>query len=279
MHNPLYAMDTCFQHAHGRYRPAARAEMLKELGYAGTNASLVDERAWDELPEVILQLDRHGLRLFSVWVNLDVSGEALPARLGEVVKLLSGRQAMLAVALSSKSEHDAPSAPRADGRALDVIRGVLDLTRGGDVRVTLYPHASFWLERVEDAVRLGMRLNRPELGVTFNLFHWLVTDGRELDARLQLALPRMWDVTICGATVRGPRDGAIETLDRGAFDLFHFLSALAATGYDGPIGVQGWSVGGDAYANLKRSIAAYRDMVSRVARYPAWGRLDPPWGR
>ena len=65
MHNPLYAMDTCFQHAHGRSRPAARAEMLKELGFAGTNASLVDERAWNELPELMRQLDRHGLRLFS----------------------------------------------------------------------------------------------------------------------------------------------------------------------------------------------------------------------
>jgi sugar phosphate isomerase/epimerase len=279
MNNPLYAMDTCFQHAHGRYGPAARAEMLKELGYAGTCQSMIDARAWDELPEVLRELDRHGLRLFSTWINLDVSEPKETPRLPELVRLLHGRQALVEVALHSRSEHDAPSAPRADARAIEAIRSVLAATQGSDVRVTLYPHVNFWLERVEDAVRLGMRLNRPELGMTFNLFHWLATDGQDLDARLQLVLPRLLAVTICGATLRGPRDATIEPLDRGSFDGFYFLASLARVGYTGPIGLQGWSVGGDVYANLKRSIAAYRDMTGRVARHPSWGKLDPPWGR
>jgi len=122
-------------------------------------------------------------------------------------------------------------------------------------------------------VRLGMRVNRPEVGLTFNFKHWLSADGTELDARLQLAMPRMWSLTINGMTLRGERDYTIEPLDSGTFDLFYALSAVAGAGYAGPIAWPGYGVGGDVYANLRRTMTAYRDLCLRVSTRTAWGRL------
>lgn len=275
MNNPFYAMDTAFYHGSRRYPVRARAEMLKELGYAGTIATLWDDQAWSDLPELVRQLDAHGLGLLSIWVGFDVATGQIDARLPEAIKLLAGRPTLLEVALGSSSEHDKPSAPRADGRAVELLNKLAAMAAPAGLRIALYPHANFLMERVEDAVRLAMRANRPELGVTFNLYHWLCVDGAELDARLQLALPRLWNVTINGSTRRGERDCTIEPLGRGSFDTFHFLGALARTGYSGPIALQGYGVGGDVYANLKASISAYRDTTMRLARHPDWSRLEP----
>jgi sugar phosphate isomerase/epimerase len=275
MNNPFFTLDTAFYHSHGRYSVKVRAEMLRELGYAGTNASLWDDQAWSDLPVLVQSLDAHGLQLLGIWTSADVATGTFDPRLAEAIKLLAGRPAVIELALNSSSEHDKPSAPRADARAAELVHKVATLAAAAGLRVALYPHANSWLERVEDAVRLGMRVNRPEVGMTFNLYHWLYTDGTELEARLQLALPRMWNVTVNGTTRRGERDWTIEPLDQGKFDPFYFLGALARTGYAGPIALQGYGVGGDVYANLKRSITAYRDLTMRIVKHEAWSRLGP----
>ncbi|MCX5661213.1 MAG: TIM barrel protein [Planctomycetota bacterium] len=279
MHTAFFAMDTCFHHRDGRYTPKARAAMLKELGYAGTNATLWDDRAWSDMPELLAQLDAQGLALSGIYLTVDVSAGVIDPRLPGLLERLRGRGTLVELAMKGLGEYDKPSAPRADGRAGELINRVADLAGGQGLRLSLYPHCNFWLERLEDAVRVLMRVNRDDVGVTFNLFHWLYVDGEELTARLELALPRLCNVTVNGATRRGPRDCTIEPLDQGQQDLFAFLGTVARMGYVGPVSLQGFGVGGDVYANLRRSMAAWRDITGRVARHADWSRLDPPAGR
>lgn len=59
-------------------------------------------------------------------------------------------------------------------------------------------------------------------------------------------------------------------------DNFAVLGALRAVGYAGPMGVQGYSVGGDAYATLRHSLAALRDMARQLDAHPDWARLRAP---
>lgn len=279
MSNVLFAMDTCFYNRDGRYTPRARAAMLRDLGYAGVNATLWDDRSWADMPALLAALDAQGLALSGIYASVDVAQGQIDPRLSGVLDMLAGRPALLELSMNSSGEHDKPSSPRADTRAADVVNRLADLTRQRGLRLSLYPHVNCWLERLEDAVRLLMRVNRDDVGVTFNLFHWLYADGQDLPARLELALPRLQNVTINGTTSRGPRDCTIEPLDLGTFDLFAFLGAIARTGYAGPMSLQGYGVGGDTYANLRRSMAAWRDLSARVARHADWTRLDPPVGQ
>jgi sugar phosphate isomerase/epimerase len=159
-----------------------------------------------------------------------------------------------------------PSTQEGDGRAVEIIREIADMAAEAKVRVALYPHHGFWLERVEDAVRIAEKVNRPNVGVTFNLCHWLrVDDEKNLKPLLRLSMPRLFVVTINGAD-SGGKDWKqlIQTLDQGSFDLPGFLKTLKDCGYTGPIGFQGYGIGGDAYENLKRSINAWHRISQKL---------------
>ena len=74
-------------------------------------------------------------------------------------------------------------------------------------------------------------------------------------------MPYLFVVTINGSS----REGSIETLDKGEFDVYKFLKKLNEFGYTGPIGLQGWGLGGDVRENLARSMNAWRQFSVRIA--------------
>ena len=84
---------------------------------------------------------------------------------------------------------------------------------------------------------------------------------KNMKSLLNSAMPYLSVVSINGAD-SGGKDWKqlIQTLDRGSFDMYGFLKTLDDAGYTGPIGLQGYGIGGDAYDNLKRSIGAWRKL-------------------
>jgi sugar phosphate isomerase/epimerase len=146
-----------------------------------------------------------------------------------------------------------------------VMREVADLAKQAGVRVSLYPHIKNWVERVEDGARLARQVGRDNFGVTFNLCHWLMVDGADLDARLRDALPHLTIVTINGADANTPElTRVIQPLDSGSFDVGNFLTKLAELGWQGPIGLQHFGIKGDAKVNLQRSMTAWQEMARKV---------------
>jgi len=109
--------------------------------------------------------------------------------------------------------------------------------------------------------------------VTFNLCHWLrVDDEKNMKSLIESAMPHLFVVSINGAD-SGGKDWKtlIQTLDRGTFDVRKFLKTLADSGFTGPIGFQGYGIGGDAHDNLNRTMDACRTM-------DAWRELNEPAG-
>ena len=254
--NPFFAMDTATKDAEHQ-TPAEQVAMVKELGYAGIGCT-----AGKGLAEMQQELDKNGLRLFTVYlgVNIDPDQPKYGPELKEAIDVLKGRNAILWVFLRSKSHK--PSSPAGDERAVEILQEVADMAAQADLRVALYPHYGFWCQRVEDAVRVVEKVDRRNVGVTFNLCHWLkVDDEKNLRPLLELAMPHLFVVTINGAD-SGGKDWKqlIQTLDRGTFDMRGFLKTLAACGYTGPIGFQGYGIGGDAQENIERTMDAWREL-------------------
>ena len=134
------------------------------------------------------------------------------------------------------------------------------------LRIALYPHQGFWVERVEDAVRVAKKVERKNVGITFNLCHWLmVDDEKNMESLIKSAMPHLFVVSINGADSGGKNwKQLIQTLDRGSFDVGRFLKTLGSCGYTGPIGFQGYGIGGDAHDNLKRTMAAWRNLSKQM---------------
>ena len=254
--NPFFAMDTATKDTtHQTAKEQVR--MVKELGYVGIGCT-----AGKELGEMAEELDKNGLRLFTVYlgVNIDPDQQKYGPELKETIEVLKGRNGMLWLFVLSKKHK--PSSPAGDDRAVEILREVADMAAEADVRVALYPHTGFWVERVEDAVRVAKKVDRRNVGVTFNLCHWLmVDDEKNMNSLIKSAMPHLFVVTINGAD-SGGKDWKqlIQTLDRGTFDMQGFLKTLGDSGYTGPIGFQGYGIGGDARDNLKRTMNAWLEL-------------------
>jgi len=237
--------------------PKEQVALLKELGYDG-----VSSRGGKVLAEMADEVDKNGLRLFPVYlgINIDPDQPAYGEELTDAIEVLKGRNAMLWLFLRSKKYK--PSDPDGDPQAVKIISEIAEMAANSKVRVALYPHTGFWIERVEDAIRVAKQVNRRDVGVTFNLCHWLrVDDEKNMKSLIEAAMPHLFVVSINGAD-SGGKDWKtlIQTLDRGTFDMRKFLSTLAEAGYTGPIGFQGYGIGGDAHDNLKRTMDAWREL-------------------
>jgi sugar phosphate isomerase/epimerase len=259
--NPFFAFCMDTHDSQNRNLPQ-QAELLKELGYAGAG------HLWlDNMRERLATLDAAGLKLFQVYlrVNIAPNNEPYDPRLKETLPLLRGRDIMLALLASGLP----PSDTAGDPRAVEIVREIAEMARETNTRVALYPHSGDWLERVEDAVRLARKVDRPNVGVMFNLCHWLkVDDEKNLRPLLVSAMPLLFAVSINGADraadIHAGKGNWIQPLDRGSFDLYAFLKTLRDLGYKGPIGLQCFGIGGDARDHLARSMAAWRKLVERL---------------
>ncbi len=169
-----------------------QAAMLKELGYDGAG------HLWlDNVKERLETLDAAGLKLFQIYVRVDIAADKAPydQHLKDVLPMLKGREVQIALLMSGMS----PSNVLGDERAVTIIREIADMARDSGTKVVLYPHSNDWLEKVDDALRLARKVDRPNVGVMFNLCHWLKVDKEEnLKPLLAGAMPNLWAVSING---------------------------------------------------------------------------------
>lgn len=254
-------MDTGFYSRLGSYPPEVRCEILAELGYHATYLTLWSERAWADLPGLGRTAARYGLGVAAVNVVLDGNHD----RIVHMVRTID----------STRTVEIAIRADVGDAGALGFLDTALAAADENDVRLLLYPHAFYWLERVQDAVRLCDMVGHPRLGLVLPAFHWYAVDGSDLPGTIGLAARHLGLVNLCGSRRLAGQyfPATIEPLDSGDLDNFAVLGALRAVSYDGPVGIQGYGVGGDAYEHFRRSLAALRGMERRLDAHPHWAAL------
>ena len=256
--NPFFAMDNI-----ARGGPDVAPAMLKELGYDGFGGRVPDETM---LPAI----KARGLKFFNGYHVLDLNPTqpAPEAALRRWLVAVRGQDTALWLAINKVARADGTlypvSSPEADAYVLSQLRAIAEVAHVNGVRVALYPHTAFWLARVEDALRVADQLDRPDVGVTFNLCHWLKVEGAERDPvpALRAALPRLMFVSISGADTGDTKamgwDRLIQPLDAGTYDLAGFMRTLNKVGYAGPVGFQGFNIKLEPRVVLARSMTAWR---------------------
>ncbi len=240
---------------------AQQAEMLKALGYDGVG------HIWlDKVAERLQSLDAVGLRLFQITMTVDLTPGKAPydPRFQDVLKLVAGRHVQFDLLVNGFK----PSDPAGDARAVAVFRAMSDLAQDSGAQLLLYPHVGCWIERIQDACRVAQEVDRKNVGVMFNLCHWLRVDkGRDYRPLLEQAMPWLWAVSINGADEFDDKPGwahYIQPLDKGSFDVGRLLKTLKDLGYRGPIGLQCYGIGGDARDHLARSMAAWQKLRANL---------------
>ena len=254
MSNPFFAMDTGTQDATHK-TPAEQVALVKEVGFDGVGPTYNNIA---ELQQWLVALDQNRLKMFALYLQLRLDDvPASVASVKEAATALRGQDTLLWLYVTNKKGESSDS--NDDAVAVQALREISDYAKDAGLRVALYPHTGLFVQSVEDAVRLAAKVNRKNIGVTFNLCHWLMVDGKDLAASLKAAQPYLLCVTINGADVGGTSwKELIQPLDRGTYDVSQVLRLLRTMKYTGPIGLQHYGIPGDARENLEHSLNAWR---------------------
>lgn len=252
----FFAMDTA-----ARLEPAECAQVLADLGYAGLGGRPAKAKAH------AAALQAKGLAYFNGYFVADfLSGQVdLPPELTKAVDDLAGTGGTLWLAVNKVTLPLGLSLGPEYGDTVVVpqLRQLVTYARSKGVKISLYPHAGFWAARFETCVRVASKVDDPNLGVTFNLCHWLKVEGSERDPLplIKEALPRLNFITINGAdngdTQNLGWDKLIQPLGRGSYDVGAFVAKTRAAGYRGPFGFQGFGIKMDSKELLKESMEGW----------------------
>lgn len=223
--------------------------IVKDLGYQGVGSVYPNQIA-----EFRAACNAQGLRLFSIYVGGRVNADSFQydKEFGEAIAMLKGTDALVEINVQRGRD---PS----DEQAIAMVSEMADKAKEAGLRVVLYPHDGFHIQRVDHALKIAKATGRDNVGVAFNLCHFLkVQPTDDLAALLREAKPLLWSVSICGADSDGRDWGTlIRPLDEGTFDQAALLGMLRGIGYEGAVGLQCFNIRIDSQKNLARSIEAW----------------------
>jgi sugar phosphate isomerase/epimerase len=251
--------------------PEKQAQLLKSFGYDG-----MEMRGIDDLPETLKALDKHGLKLYALYININLDNKEQPYDKGlrEAFRMLKGRQAMPWFYITS--ERYKPSSMENDVVAVPILQEIADMANEFGIRVMIYPHVNFWVDNVEDALRVAGKVNRPNLGITFNLCHFLADKGIESQSAfiplVEKAMPRVFAISLNGADQPtedilqsdNPWKYFIQPLGQGNYDTYRYLHAFVERGFKGPVGLQCYNIAEEKAVHLKKSMTAWKNFQQKM---------------
>lgn len=225
--------------------PDDEARVLKELGYDGISQVFL---TGDPLAKKIAAFDKAGLKVLSVYLNVDDTPIAEDA-----IRPLADRDAIVELTVRKTTP-----------QTVEPVRQTAEMAEKLNVRVALYPHHGFAVATMPNAMDLIAKVDHPNLGVMFNLCHFLKNENADdLEKVLKQAGDKLFAVSTSGANVDGDNWGElIQTLDQGNFSQRRLLKALREVQFAGPVGLQCYGVRGDSRENLQRSMSAWKEIVA-----------------
>jgi sugar phosphate isomerase/epimerase len=243
--------------------PSYWANLVKRVGFDG-----VELIGLDKVDAMLPELKKNKLKLFTLYVQIDLEKEQpYDPRLKDYFEIMANTGLHLWVHVHS--EKFKPSDPAGDVKCIEIIGELADYAKKCGVKIAFYPHSDFWVEKVDDGIRLAKKINRPNVGVVFNLCHFLKKDEPEkLEQKLKNAMPYLFLVSINGAekgdTHQMGWDRLIQPLGRGDYDVLNVLKMLKDSEYKNPVGLQCYNVKGKPEDFLKTSVHTWKYYIKEL---------------
>ena len=235
-------------------------------GGLGIRRTSESRAKWETFSKVLETLDRDGVELVAVYAPLVIDSGELPTYVSDFMARLEGRDTLVWFTLSSK-KYTRPD-PAGHKTAVRLMRQAADAARQAGLQISIYPHFGSWIEQTEQAFHLANETQSDRVGCTFNLYHWLKVEGpNDLEAKAKTVLPKLNCITINGSRRNASKlkvEEGILPLGEGDYDVEAFVRTFVRLGYTGPIGLQGYGIGGDIRAKLDNSLREWRTYCKRI---------------
>jgi sugar phosphate isomerase/epimerase len=246
-----------------------QVELIKAAGYDAIEINQID--SFDGMKEA---LDKHHFKGAYFYVKLKLEEPYIDPRLRGDINRLKGSGVIIAPFIVSESKKFKPSQHEADTLVVRLIHQISDWAKDANLEIAIYPHLGFYVERTGHALELVKLINRKNVGLSFNLCHWLATtteaERSSLNEQLKNLRPYLKMITVSGANNVMSREKSvwedyILPLGKGTFDTYGLLRyAVRDLKFQGPIGVQCYNIKGDKPTLVQNTINVWRTYRARL---------------
>jgi sugar phosphate isomerase/epimerase len=245
-----------------------QVSLIKSTGYDGIEINQVE--SFDGMKEA---LDKHSFRASYFYVKINLDSPYMDKRLEGYIRQLKGSKTIIAPFIISNSRFT-PGNGKADTLVVHLMRQLSDWAKLSGVQVAIYPHLGFYVERTDHALRLIQSIRRKNVGLSFNLCHWLATTRPEERSHLKQLLkelqPYVKMITVSGANDVISKskivwDDYILPLGEGTFDTYGLLKyCIKDLKIKVPISVQCYNIKTDKYQLVKNTIKVWRQYKTKL---------------
>lgn len=239
------------------------SDLIKDSGFNG-----IELIGLDKVDAMLPALKKNKLKLFTLYIQIDIDKEIpYDTRLKDYIKKYEGEITHLWIHVHS--DKYSPSDSKGDKKCIKIISELADYVAAYGVKIAFYPHADFWVEKVDDGVRLAEKIEKQNVGTVFNLCHFLKKDEKEkIEEKLINAMPHLFLVSINGADDGDTNNfnwaRLIQPLGRGDYDVLKVLKILKENGYTNPIGLQCYNIEGQPEYFLKESVQTWKKYIVQL---------------
>lgn len=248
--------------------PLQKAKLMKAIGFDGLEGS-----GYKDFFELKNALDKEGLSMPVNYasLNFDADGKLNENSFNEIKEMItsSDKGAVIYFPLGNNSFMN--NKESGDKMVVPILRELADYSAPFGVKLCVYPHIGAYCETVAHSVKLAKLVDRKNYGASINLCHLLKVEGSEgIDVKIKEFTPFLFAVNICGADDGDTRqygwERLIQPLGQGSFDTYGFVKSLKDNGYDGPFGIQCFSLTGDVVETLTKSMEIWEGFKKRYAK-------------
>ena len=266
LNNTFYPFNNAMRLPNAPESMDEQAALVKKIGYTAigghTGEDYFARRA---------SLDKNGLNMPELYYgfNLEENGEtSYKVGLKEIIKDSKDRDLIVTLFLNAQSFMK--NKEEGDPLMAKGIRELADFAADYNVKIAIYPHVNNYCEESAHSVKLAKMVDRKNVGVIFNLCHYLKVEGEEgWKEKVVDAIPYLFMTSIHGADSGNTKergwDTLIQPLGEGTFDVYGLVKLLRDNEYDGLFGLQCYNIKQDFDAALTKSMNTWQSFKKQYA--------------
>jgi len=245
-----------------------QVELVKNAGFDGIEINQIES-----FEGMKTALDQFQFKGSYFYVKLQL-GEPIDNRLENAIKQLKGTNTIIAPYILADNKRFKPNSPEGDSEAIKLLQLIALWSKKSGLQVAIYPHFGFYVERTDHALQLAQKINRKNVGLSFNLCHWLATTNLkervDLKNHLKELKPYLKMITISGANdiisqKKSIFDDYILPLGTGSFDTYDLLKFMVKTiKFKKPIGIQCYNIKGNKPQLIINTMAVWKEYKTRL---------------
>jgi sugar phosphate isomerase/epimerase len=246
----------------------SQVKLIKTAGFDGIEINLIES-----FEGMKAALDKHKFKPSYFYFKLSLD-EPIDSRLEGYIARLKNSGTIIAPYIISESKNYKPSSRDADTIVVRLIRKIAAWSKAANLQVAIYPHVDCYVERTDHALELAKKIDRKNVGLIFNLCHWLATtplsERNTWRTQMDQLRPFLKMITISGAnnvqsTKARVMDDYILPLGTGTFDTYELVRyTVKDLKFKGQIGVQCYKINMDKQLLVSSTIEAVKNYKSRL---------------